>query len=187
MQIILNRNRFFCFGTVFICGDGAGWGGGRGRCAPSEQKKEKENKEVYKKTLSLSLLSHLEKRRRRERNEKMELLCPKKKGAGSANACSSTDACTDSPRVIEPQRARHWHARGYHEGGCLQVPLTIVAPSRTGGKNKKEIMRNALWSEQNWLSFCLICKSVTLPFPHSLLGAVSMNDETLSAHKVVYV
>ena len=40
------------------------------------------------------------------------------------------------PRVIEPQRALHWHARGYREGACIQVqnhcPIQIIFPTSLG-------------------------------------------------------
>ena len=40
------------------------------------------------------------------------------------------------PRVIEPQRALHWHARGYREGACMQVqnhcPIQIIFPTSLG-------------------------------------------------------
>ena len=40
------------------------------------------------------------------------------------------------PRVIEPQRALHWHAHGYHEGAYMQVqnhcPIQIIFPTSLG-------------------------------------------------------
>ena len=40
------------------------------------------------------------------------------------------------PRVIEPQRALHWHAHGYHEGAYVQVqnhcPIQIIFPTSLG-------------------------------------------------------
>ena len=35
--------------------------------------------------------------------------------------CSSADASTISPQVIEPQKALHWYTHGYHERGCIQI------------------------------------------------------------------